>query len=122
MICICTLLLSFWVFDLNNLCIKFHVYEHTWYTCSSNTSQQVRDALKIRIDCNGDRQVWTQVLDRKDGCFIVRYKLFQSCNTGFRIIVTFQKKHLGKSPYKIQGFTHNFLHVNCMNYQDISKK
>lgn len=69
----------------------------------ANTSQQVREALKVRIDCSGDRQVWTQVLDRKDGSFIVRYKLFQSCLSGFRIIVTFQKKHVGKSPVKIQG-------------------
>ncbi|ODM88107.1 KDEL motif-containing protein 1 [Orchesella cincta] len=52
----------------------------------SNTSQQVRDALKVRIDCNGDRQ---------------------SCLVGFRITLSRSKrKHVGKSPYKIQGPVH----------------
>lgn len=63
----------------------------------------MRDALKVRIDCSGDRNVWTQVLDRKDGSFIIRYKMYQSCVRGFRIIVTFHKQHVGKSPYNING-------------------
>lgn len=66
-------------------------------------TENIREALKVRIDCSGDRNIWTQLLDRKDGSFIVRYKMYQSCLKGFRIIITFHKLHVGKSPYNING-------------------
>ena len=68
-----------------------------------NGSKYFAEDLKVRIDCNGDREVYTNILDRKDGSFIVRYKLFQSCRKNFRIIVTYFNHHLAKSPYIFTG-------------------
>jgi hypothetical protein len=79
-----------------------HLNCHFWIH-RTNITESIRDALKVRIDCDGDRQIWTQLLDRKNGSFIIRYKLYQSCLKGFRIIVTFHKQHVGKSPYNING-------------------
>lgn len=62
-----------------------------------------KEDVKVRIDCAGDRQVWTQILDRRDASFIVRYKVFHSCRSGFRILVTYKNHHLGKSPYVFNG-------------------
>ncbi|XP_021950618.1 protein O-glucosyltransferase 2 [Folsomia candida] len=78
-------------------------------------TENIREALKVRIDCSGDRNIWTQLLDRKDGSFIVRYKMYQSCLKGFRIIITFHKLHVGKSPYNINVPIHPD-HCNCPRY------
>lgn len=51
---------------------------------------------------HGPCRVWTQVLDRHDGSYIVRYKMFHYCDD-MEIHVTVDGKHLGNSPYMIQG-------------------
>ena len=47
----------------------------------------------------GSCRVWTQILPRWDGTFIVRYKMFHSCDD-MEIHVIWKGKHLAKSPYK----------------------
>lgn len=50
----------------------------------------------------GPCRVWTQILDRHDGSFIVRYKMFQYCDD-LEIHVTWKGKHLASSPYFRKG-------------------
>ena len=47
-------------------------------------------------------RIWTQILDRHDGTFIVRYKMFQACND-VEINITWQGQHIAESPYKLPG-------------------
>jgi len=50
----------------------------------------------------GSCRIWTQILDRRDGSFIVRYKMMQTCDD-LEIHVTAKGLHIGKSPYKFKG-------------------
>jgi hypothetical protein len=47
-------------------------------------------------------RIWVNMLDRKDGSFIVRYKLYHTCNN-FKINVTYKGVHVALSPYIIKG-------------------
>ncbi|XP_063229957.1 protein O-glucosyltransferase 2-like [Bacillus rossius redtenbacheri] len=47
-------------------------------------------------------RVWVNVLDRRDGSFIVRYKVYNSC-VDFRIQITHQGEHVADSPYAVTG-------------------
>ncbi|XP_032794179.2 protein O-glucosyltransferase 2 [Daphnia magna] len=51
---------------------------------------------------HGPCRVWTQILDRHDGSFIVRYKMFQYCDD-MEIHVTWKGHHLAESPYTYKG-------------------
>lgn len=48
------------------------------------------------------------ILDRKDGSFIIRYKLYQTC-FNLEISVTHKGKHISSSPYKFTGKTFHVL-------------
>lgn len=43
-------------------------------------------------------RIWLNVLDRKDGSYIVRYKVYETCKD-FTLSVTYKNKHVGGSPY-----------------------
>ncbi|CAG7669073.1 unnamed protein product [Allacma fusca] len=77
------------------------------------------DHLKVRIDCNGERQVWSQLLSRRRGSYIVRYKMFHSCLNGLRIIITYRNKHVAKSPYIIKFPVHPAV-CNCPKLESIN--
>lgn len=51
---------------------------------------------------HGHCRIWTQILDRHDGSFVVRYKMFQYCDK-MEIHVTVKGEHLAQSPYLIPG-------------------
>ncbi|KAF9406309.1 hypothetical protein HW555_013264, partial [Spodoptera exigua] len=50
-------------------------------------------------------RVWVNKLDRKDGTFIVRYKVYETC-LELSIHVLYGKKDVAKSPYKFKGPTY----------------
>uniref|UniRef100_UPI00358F95EA protein O-glucosyltransferase 2 n=1 Tax=Myxine glutinosa TaxID=7769 RepID=UPI00358F95EA len=54
-------------------------------------------------------RIWVQVLDRHDGSFLVRYKMYGSYED-LRISITFKEKHVSKSPYILKG---NIYHELC---------
>ncbi|KAK3085442.1 hypothetical protein FSP39_003355 [Pinctada imbricata] len=54
-------------------------------------------------------RVWTQVLDMKDGSYVIRFRLFQSY-TELQINVLHDGKHLAKSPYKLNNMVY---HEKC---------
>lgn len=53
---------------------------------------------KYNVNC----RIWLNVLDRKDGSFIVRYKLYETCYN-LKIEITHKHKHVGNSPFVISG-------------------
>lgn len=64
-------------------------------------------ATDLRVELKGTSEygpcrIWTQVLDRHDGSFIVRYKMFQYCDD-MEIHITWKGSHLAQSPYMFHG-------------------
>ena len=45
-----------------------------------------------------------EVLDRQDGVYIVRFKLYRSVED-IKLVVTYHGHHVAVSPYYIQGIT-----------------
>ncbi|XP_067001776.2 protein O-glucosyltransferase 2 [Anabrus simplex] len=50
----------------------------------------------------GNCRTWINILDRKDGSFIVRYKTYQTC-FNVEIHVKYSGEHVASSPYKVAG-------------------
>ncbi|CAH0388229.1 unnamed protein product [Bemisia tabaci] len=67
---------------------------------------QLKDPFKVRINGHSIKRhqcrVWTNILDKKDGSFIVRYKLYEICYDFEIEILTSRNTHVGGSPYKFQ--------------------
>ena len=64
------------------------------------------EGFKVKISCLNEEtstQAWSEVLDRHDGSYILRYKTFESCLKGLLIEIKYHDKHLAESPYLIQG-------------------
>ncbi|XP_030642642.1 protein O-glucosyltransferase 2 [Chanos chanos] len=54
-------------------------------------------------------RIWIQVLDRRDGSFLVRYRMYASY-TDLHIQVLLKDKHVAKSPYVLKGHVY---HEGC---------
>ncbi|XP_072936890.1 protein O-glucosyltransferase 2-like [Epargyreus clarus] len=69
-------------------------------------SKDIGDKLAVEITGQGskgrDCRVWSNVLNRKDGTFIVRYKLYETC-LDLAINVYYNSKHIKGSPFKFEG-------------------
>lgn len=64
--------------------------------------------IKISAPDEQFTRVGVQVLDRKDGSFIVRYRMYASYKS-LKVEVKFQGQHVAKSPYILKGnLEHNF--------------
>ncbi|XP_060516916.1 protein O-glucosyltransferase 2-like isoform X2 [Cylas formicarius] len=65
---------------------------------------RLADYLSIVVDGTTVQKrpcrIWTNILDRKDGLVIVRYKIYEQC-TYLKIIVHFDGNLVGNSPYII---------------------
>ncbi|BFZ13095.1 hypothetical protein BsWGS_16134 [Bradybaena similaris] len=51
---------------------------------------------------NHRARIWTQVLDRHDGSYVVRYRLYAS-TSDLQISVQMNGRHIASSPYKLKG-------------------
>ncbi|XP_057667646.1 protein O-glucosyltransferase 2-like isoform X2 [Diorhabda carinulata] len=69
-------------------------------TVDENTQLQV--VVDGKTKNNKPCRIWTNVLDRKDNSYIVRYKLYETCSY-LKISVTYNNEHLAKSPYLINA-------------------
>lgn len=58
--------------------------------------------IKGIADDNRPCQIWKQVLDRKDGSFIVRYKLYETCHN-MEISIMYDSLHIDNSPFIFKG-------------------
>lgn len=47
-------------------------------------------------------RIWSNVLDRKDGSFIARYKVYETCKN-LVISVKYRDEHVAESPYVIRN-------------------
>lgn len=47
-------------------------------------------------------RIWIQILDRNDGSFLVRYRMYASY-TDLHIHILLKDKLVGKSPYVLRG-------------------
>ncbi|XP_026757126.2 protein O-glucosyltransferase 2-like [Galleria mellonella] len=47
-------------------------------------------------------RIWVNKLNRKDGTFIVRYKVYETCND-LSISLYYKSKHIGGSPFTFKG-------------------
>ena len=56
----------------------------------------------LKSSDNGRVHAWTQVLDRHDGSYIVRYKMMQSYEN-LKIEVLYNGAHVANSPYFLEG-------------------
>lgn len=75
------------------------------------TSSPGEKVFQIKISAPDEQftRVGVQVLDRKDGSYIVRYRMYASYKN-LKIEVKFQGQHVAKSPYILKGPVY---HENC---------
>lgn len=68
------------------------------------TFSPTKDVFQIRITAPGEQytRVGVQLLDRKDGSFLVRYRMYASYKS-LQIEVTLSSKHVADSPYFLEG-------------------
>ncbi|XP_063903294.1 protein O-glucosyltransferase 2-like [Zophobas morio] len=59
-------------------------------------------------------RIWTNHLDRKDGFYITRYKMYEPC-FNMKIIVRYKGEHVDKSPYNVPETVYPD-DCNCPNY------
>nr|XP_005994557.2 PREDICTED: KDEL motif-containing protein 1 [Latimeria chalumnae] len=80
------------------------------------TSTPGENVFQVKISASGEQfsRIWVQVLDRKDGSFIVRYRMYASYMK-LKIEVTAKNKPVAQSPYVLQGPVY---HENCECPQD----
>ncbi|KAF7275167.1 hypothetical protein GWI33_012120 [Rhynchophorus ferrugineus] len=50
-------------------------------------------------------RIWTKLLDRKDGSYIVRYKVYEPCSY-VKITLTYENEQIGNSPYIINDYVY----------------
>ncbi|GFR82613.1 KDEL motif-containing protein 1 [Elysia marginata] len=75
------------------------------YKDGSNVTTSVGNKVvsAFASPANGDHaRIWTEVLDRHDGSFIVRFRPF-STTSDLKLSVTLRGQHLAESPYTIRG-------------------
>ncbi|KAJ8352528.1 hypothetical protein SKAU_G00240040 [Synaphobranchus kaupii] len=65
--------------------------------------------VKIVVPGEPFSRIWVQVLDRRDGSFLVRYRMYASYPT-LRVEVLLNGAHAAKSPYILKGPVY---HENC---------
>ncbi|XP_038673680.1 protein O-glucosyltransferase 2 isoform X4 [Scyliorhinus canicula] len=75
------------------------------------TSSPGENLFTVNIYSPGEQftRIWVQVLDRKDGSFLVRYRMYSSYR-GLTIEVKFQDEHVAQSPYVLKGYVY---HETC---------
>ena len=79
------------------------VFDHYYYYFSSFAYSPGPNAFQVTIKpTSGRGRIWTQVLDRNDGTFLVRYRLFQTYPE-MRIDVMSGDRHVGQSPFIVTG-------------------
>ncbi|XP_067651435.1 protein O-glucosyltransferase 2-like [Haliotis asinina] len=66
-------------------------------------------AVTIYKKSNDRVRVWTQVLDRHDGSYIVRYRMYESV-MDLEIDILYQGRHVADSPYNLKGMVY---HEKC---------
>ena len=90
------------------------------FHCSSHhrfTSSPGEKVFQIKISAPDEQftRVGVQVLDRKDGSYIVRYRMYASYKN-LKIEVKFQGQHVAKSPYILKGNVEHYFKTMVFEY------
>lgn len=97
----------FKVFCFTHLYWKFsqfyflNVWLSFFFVSLTDSPGQATFDVKI-TSSSGRVRAWVQKLDRKDGSFIVRYRMFASY-PDLTIEITHKGKNVANSPYKLEG-------------------
>ncbi|MBN3307191.1 KDEL1 protein, partial [Amia calva] len=80
-------------------------------TGTNLTSSPGENTFQAKITAPGEQfsRIWVQVLDRKDGSFLVRYRMYASYSS-LQIEVLLQDRQVAQSPYNLRGPVY---HENC---------
>ncbi|XP_033864706.3 protein O-glucosyltransferase 3 [Acipenser ruthenus] len=66
-----------------------------------------RDSFRVEITSRSKKEHirihWVKPLDRNDGSFLMRYRLYESATEGLKIEVFHRNKHVAQSPYILKG-------------------
>ncbi|KAL4608953.1 KDEL motif-containing protein 1 isoform X1 [Arapaima gigas] len=70
----------------------------------NHTSSPGENTYEVKIADPGEQfsRIWVQVLDRRDGSFLVRYRMYASYSA-LTIEVLQKGVHVAKSPYRLKG-------------------
>lgn len=70
----------------------------------SLTASPGEHTFEVKIVSPGEQftRIWTQVLDRHDGSFLVRYRMYATYPS-LHIHILHENKHVSKSPYILKG-------------------
>jgi len=71
--------------------------------------------VKITAPDEQFTRVGVQVLDRKDGSFLVRYRMYASYKN-LKIEVKTGDKHVAKSPYILKGKKQHYTQISCHGF------
>lgn len=79
---------------------------HTPSVSCSFTKSPGEKTFEVKIDSPVEQftRIWIQVLDRQDGSFLVRYRMYATY-TDLHIHVLLKNKHVAKSPFILRGRT-----------------
>lgn len=80
------------------LCVTPHSFCHSLTTSPGEKTFEV----KIVSPAEQMTRIWIQVLDRKDGSFLVRYRMYATY-TDVHIHILLKSKHVAKSPFVLKG-------------------
>ena len=70
----------------------------------SFTSSPGENTFEVKIVSPVEQftRIWVQVLDRRDGSFLVRYRMYASY-TDLHVHILLNDKHVAKSPFILKG-------------------
>lgn len=79
---------------------------HLFHVCLvySFTTSPGANTFEVKITSLSEpfSRIWVQVLDRQDGSFLVRYRMYASY-TDLSIQILLKNKDVAKSPYILKG-------------------
>ncbi|CAH0558215.1 unnamed protein product [Brassicogethes aeneus] len=68
--------------------------------------ESLPEGFNVKIEglteLNKPCRIWVNNLDRKDGSYIIRYKMYEPC-INMNIIIKYKDKHVSESPYLIKN-------------------
>ena len=73
-----------------------------FYLFSSLTSSVGKENLKVDYSSKNRVRIWPDLLDRNDGSYIARFRLFETYQE-ITISVKYKDEHIANSPYHLKG-------------------
>ncbi|KAF4519087.1 hypothetical protein B566_EDAN001679 [Ephemera danica] len=86
-----------------------YFYIESYNEDGERINKSPEDIFKVEISgvSNiGECRIWTETLDRHDGSFIIRYKVYNTC-FNLKIEINYKNKAVANSPYTITGSVHS---------------